>query len=120
MLTFLFPNARFNKRPENKLSRRRNDIRNIPPNSSGLVVVVAAKLACCSKIDDNNKDNDNNDGNADTQAVPLLSTGRSGLGSGHIEVLVCLNHIRLRFFGLFLDVHDHGLLLHDDFVKVLE
>ena len=57
---------------------------------------------------------------ANTEAVPLLSSGGSGLAGCNIEVLVRLNHIRLRFFGLLFDVHDHGLLLHDDLVEILE
>jgi len=81
---------------------------------------VRTKFSGHCEIDDDDEDDDNNNGNADTKAVPLLSPGGSGLCGGNVEVLVCLNHIRLRFFGLFLDVHDHGLLLHDNCVQILE
>lgn len=40
---------------------------------------MAAELASHGEVDDDNENDDNNNGDADTQAVPLLSSGRSGL-----------------------------------------
>lgn len=57
---------------------------------------------------------------ADTQAVPLLASGRSCLGGRNIKVGIGMNNILLRFLGFFLNVHNHGLLLHYNLVEVLE
>lgn len=73
-----------------------------------------------SAVREDDDSDDDDDGHADAETDPLLLACGAGLHRSLLELNICLDHVLLCVLGVLLDVLDHGVLLDDDGVEVLE